>query len=60
MIFIKNIKMILIKIDPFPAQAGKPVPPDSLGVGCWNLGGGPSCKRLRYKLLFATTAKWIF
>ncbi len=30
MLFIKNIKMIFVKINPLSAQAGKPVPPDYL------------------------------
>ena len=29
--FIKNIKVISLKFNPSSAQAGKPVPPDSLG-----------------------------
>jgi hypothetical protein len=28
---MKNIQMISIRINPLSAQAGKPVPPDSLG-----------------------------
>jgi hypothetical protein len=31
MLFIKNIKMISLKFNPLLAQAGKPVPPGSLG-----------------------------
>jgi hypothetical protein len=31
MLFIKNIKMISLRFNPLSAQAGKPVPPDSLG-----------------------------
>jgi hypothetical protein len=31
MLFIKNIKMISLKLNPLSAQAGKPVPPDFLG-----------------------------
>jgi hypothetical protein len=30
-LFIKNIKMIALRFTPLSAQAGKPVPPDSLG-----------------------------
>jgi hypothetical protein len=31
MLFIKNIKVIFLKYNHLSAQAGKPVPPDSLG-----------------------------
>jgi hypothetical protein len=31
MIFIKNIKLIFLRFHPLSTQAGKPVPPDSLG-----------------------------
>jgi hypothetical protein len=31
MLFIKNIKAISLTYNPSSAQAGKPVPPDSLG-----------------------------
>jgi hypothetical protein len=61
MLFIKNIKVISLRFNPSSAQAGKPVPPDSLG----DINGisveRDFCKRLK-RLLFVilSVAKNLF